>query len=244
MSGHSKWANIKRQKAVVDSKRAKEFTKVLREIKISARINGNDPAFNSGLRVLIEQAKKMNIPNLRIQRAISTDASAQNNLQEGLWGVIWPDSSCILIAAETDNVSRTQLELKAKLFEFDLVPQSGESVLWKFMKVGAITFSAENVDELELLEIPGLIEYQQLEDGDKILFINKSDLPEANSYISNEIKKQIIESKLVYYPNSEARLAAKDKQIDQDLLEAMLNSLSEISEFNYFITDNGQYWSE
>ncbi|MEL6136934.1 MAG: YebC/PmpR family DNA-binding transcriptional regulator, partial [Cyanobacteria bacterium J06628_6] len=74
MAGHSKWANIKRQKAVVDAKKGKIFAKLSREIIVSAREGGADPAGNFQLRTAIDKAKAAGVPNDNIDRAIAKGA--------------------------------------------------------------------------------------------------------------------------------------------------------------------------
>ncbi|HET8657245.1 MAG TPA: YebC/PmpR family DNA-binding transcriptional regulator, partial [Longimicrobiaceae bacterium] len=70
MAGHSKWAQIKRKKAVNDQKRASQWTKLIREITVAARMGGGDPMGNPRLRLAIDQAKAANMPNENIDRAI------------------------------------------------------------------------------------------------------------------------------------------------------------------------------
>lgn len=116
MAGHSKWANIKRQKERVDAKKGKTFTKISREIIVAAR-SGGDPAGNFQLRTAIEKAKAAGIPNDNIDRAIAKGAGTwggEGNQYEairyegyGLGGV------AILVEALTDNRNRTAADLRA-----------------------------------------------------------------------------------------------------------------------------------
>lgn len=115
MAGHSKWANIKRQKARVDAKRANIFTKVSREIIVAARNGVPDPAGNFQLRTAIEKAKAAGIPNENIDRAIAkgagklgTDASLEAIQYEG-YGA---GGVAVLIEALTDNRNRTAADLR------------------------------------------------------------------------------------------------------------------------------------
>ncbi|MER3433181.1 MAG: YebC/PmpR family DNA-binding transcriptional regulator [Leptolyngbya sp. ERB_1_1] len=115
MAGHSKWANIKRQKARVDAKRANIFTKVSREIIVAARNGVPDPAGNFQLRTAIEKAKAAGIPNENIDRAIAkgsgklgSDAALESIQYEG-YGA---GGVAVLIEALTDNRNRTAADLR------------------------------------------------------------------------------------------------------------------------------------
>lgn len=115
MAGHSKWANIKRQKARVDAKRANVFTKISREIIVAARSGIPDPAGNFQLRTAIEKAKAAGIPNENIDRAIAkgsgklgTDAPLESIQYEG-YGA---GGVAVLIEALTDNRNRTAADLR------------------------------------------------------------------------------------------------------------------------------------
>ena len=115
MAGHSKWANIKRQKARVDAKRANVFTKVSREIIVAARTGVPDPAGNFQLRTAIEKAKAAGIPNENIDRAIAkgfgklgADSALESIQYEG-YGA---GGVAVLIEALTDNRNRTAADLR------------------------------------------------------------------------------------------------------------------------------------
>ena len=83
MSGHSKWATTKRQKAIVDAKRGAAFTKIANQIAIAAR-SGGDPTMNPTLAMVLEKARKANMPKANIERAIAraTDKSAAAMIEE------------------------------------------------------------------------------------------------------------------------------------------------------------------
>jgi YebC/PmpR family DNA-binding regulatory protein len=114
MAGHSKWANIKRQKARVDAKKANVFTKVSREIIVAAR-QGSDPAGNFQLRTAIDKAKAAGIPNDNIDRAIAkgagtwTDGDALAAIRYEGYG---PGGVALIIEALTDNRNRTAADLR------------------------------------------------------------------------------------------------------------------------------------
>jgi YebC/PmpR family DNA-binding regulatory protein len=115
MAGHSKWANIKRQKARVDAVKGKVFTKISREIIIAARSGVPDPAGNFQLRTAIAKAKAAGIPNDNIDRAIAKGAGtlgADGNLTAIRYEGYGPGGVAVLIEALTDNRNRTAAELR------------------------------------------------------------------------------------------------------------------------------------
>jgi YebC/PmpR family DNA-binding regulatory protein len=115
MAGHSKWANIKRQKAVVDARRGNVFTQLSRAIIVAARNGVPDPAGNFQLRTAIDKAKAAGIPNDNIERAIAKGAgtfSDNNILEEIRYEGYGPGGVAILIEALTDNRNRTAADLR------------------------------------------------------------------------------------------------------------------------------------
>src|SRR5205809_3245022 len=125
MSGHSKWASIKHKKAVVDSRRGQQFTKLARAITVAARDGGGDPEGNAALANAIQKAKDARMPKDNIERAIAkgtgagTDADAIESITYEGYG---PGGVAILVEALTDNRNRTGSEVR------HLFTQSGGSL--------------------------------------------------------------------------------------------------------------------
>ena len=115
MAGHSKWAQIKRTKAVVDSKRGAVFTRLGREIMVAAR-SGADPAGNFQLRTAIEKAKAAGVPNANIERAIAKGSGQGGGAGETFEAVRYegygPGGVAVLVEAFTDNRNRTAAEVR------------------------------------------------------------------------------------------------------------------------------------
>ncbi|MCL2038368.1 YebC/PmpR family DNA-binding transcriptional regulator [Candidatus Saccharibacteria bacterium] len=134
MAGHSKWATTKRQKAVVDAKRGKIFTKIGNMIAIAAR-NGSDPTTNPALALAIDKAKAANMPNDNIKRAIerAADKSAAA-LTEELYAAYGPGGLAILIQVATDNRNRTLPEIKSILAKNGATLVDVAAVLYQFTK--------------------------------------------------------------------------------------------------------------
>jgi YebC/PmpR family DNA-binding regulatory protein len=115
MAGHSKWAQIKRTKAVVDAKRGAVFTRLGREITVAARAGG-DPAGNFQLRTAIEKAKAAGVPNSNIERAIAKGSGQAGGPGDSLEAVRYegygPGGVAVLVEAFTDNRNRTAADLR------------------------------------------------------------------------------------------------------------------------------------
>lgn len=168
MAGHSKWANIKRQKARVDAKKGAVFARLSRAIIVAARHGIPDPEGNFQLRSAIEKAKAAGIPNDNIERAIAKGAGklgADSELEEiryegyGLGGV------AILIEAMTDNRNRTAADLRAAFNKHGGNLGETGCVGWMFNQVGIVTIAAPADEEafLEVLLEAGADTYELIE---------------------------------------------------------------------------------
>lgn len=156
MSGHSKWANIKHKKARSDEKRGKEFTKIAKEITIAVRTGGGgDPESNSKLKLVIQKAKAVNMPNDNINRAIKkgTGDMESEAIEEIIYEGYAPGGVAVMLEIATDNRNRTASEIR-HLFSKNN-GNLGESgcVAWMFKRAGLITIGKENLllDEEELM---------------------------------------------------------------------------------------------
>ncbi|MBE9140618.1 YebC/PmpR family DNA-binding transcriptional regulator [Nodosilinea sp. LEGE 07088] len=153
MAGHSKWANIKRQKARVDAVKGKIFAKMSREIIVSAR-QGGDPAGNFQLRTAIDKAKAAGVPNDNIDRAIakgSGNLDADDNFAAIRYEGYGPGGVAILIEALTDNRNRTAADLRSAFSKSNGNLGETGCVGWMFDPKGVVTI-AEPGDEDALLE--------------------------------------------------------------------------------------------
>lgn len=155
MAGHSKWANIKRQKAVVDAKRGSVFTQLSRAIIVAARSGIPDPAGNFQLRTAIDKAKAAGIPNDNIERAIAkgagTFAGDSSNLEEIRYEGYGPGGVAILIEALTDNRNRTAADLRVAFSKNGGNLGETGCVSWMFSQKGVCVVE-DVVDEEYLLE--------------------------------------------------------------------------------------------
>ena len=140
MSGHSKWSTIKRKKGVLDAKRGKIFTKLIKEITIAARLGGGDPDGNPRLRTAIQTAKGANMPQDNIARAIAKGAGDLEgvNYEEYAYECYGPNGVAILIAVLTDNRNRTGAEIRHILTKNNGSMAEPNAVAWNFKKKGLL----------------------------------------------------------------------------------------------------------
>lgn len=156
MAGHSKWANIKRQKARVDAVKGKVFTKISREIIVAARSGIPDPAGNFQLRTAIEKAKAAGIPNENIERAIAKGAGKfgadGNSLEAIRYEGYGAGGVAVIVEALTDNRNRTAADLRVAFSKNGGNLGETGCVSWMFSQKGVVTVCGP-VDEDKLLEV-------------------------------------------------------------------------------------------
>jgi len=171
MAGHSKWANIKRQKARVDAVKGKIFAKLSRQIIVAARSGVPDPAGNFQLRTAIDKAKAAGIPNDNIERAIAKGAGklgSGGELEAIRYEGYGPGGVAILIEALTDNRNRTAADLRAAFSKRGGNLGETGCVGWMFEQKGVVTATGK-LDEESLLEASleaGADTYELTEDDD------------------------------------------------------------------------------
>ena len=143
MSGHSKWAQIKYKKGATDAKRGKIFSRLSKIITLAAKELGGDPKTNSKLAAAIDEARKANMPNDNILRAIKHASEKESaNLKEVIYEAYGPGGSAVIITAITDNSNRTTNEIKHFLFEHGAKLGVEGSAMWAFSKDGT-SFTAK-----------------------------------------------------------------------------------------------------
>jgi YebC/PmpR family DNA-binding regulatory protein len=153
MSGHSKWAQIKRQKGANDAKRGQIFTKLAREIMVAARQGGGDPETNFRLRLAVQRARSMNMPQENIQRAVARatgagDGAAQ--LEEVTYEGYGPGGVAIFVETLTDNRNRTVAEVRNVFTRNGGSLGENGSVAWLFDQKGVVTVNLDSQDADEV----------------------------------------------------------------------------------------------
>ena len=155
MSGHSKWSTIKRKKAVIDAKRGKVFTKLIKEITVAAKIGGGDVDSNPRLRLVVDNAKSANMPMDNIERAIKKATGELEGVTylELMYEGYGPSGVAFLVECLTDNKNRTVAEVRHLLTKYGNGLGESGSVAWMFDRKGIITLPNQGKSEDDILEI-------------------------------------------------------------------------------------------
>lgn len=160
MSGHSKWATIKRKKGAADAKRGQVFTRLTREIVMSARESGGDAESNFRLRLAIEKARASNMPKDNIERAISRgtgDSKDGEVFEEIFYEGYAPHGIAIMVQCVTENRNRTVAEVRHLLSRSGGNLGEAGSVAWQFKRVAYFSIPTEgnNFDKIFELAVDG-----------------------------------------------------------------------------------------
>lgn len=202
MAGHSKWANIKRQKARVDGVKNKTFTQLSRAIIVAARNGIADPAGNFQLRTAIEKAKAAGIPNDNIDRAIAKGAGTFDEgkpLEEVRYEGYGAGGVAILIESLTDNRNRTAAYLREAFSKN--AGNLGETgcVSWMFVLKGVVAIASFR-DEDTLLETAleaGAESYEITEDGEAEVFTEVSNLENLSQLLKQSFPVNYVEMRWI-----------------------------------------------
>jgi YebC/PmpR family DNA-binding regulatory protein len=154
MSGHSKWAQIKRKKGAADVKKGAIFTRLGREISVAAREGGGDPDSNFALRLAIDKARTSNMPKENIERAIKRgtgELKEGGQLEEVMYEGYGPGGAALLVQLLTDNRNRAAAEVRHIFTRGGGNLVAANAVAWMFDKKGVVTIEgAKNPDDLAL----------------------------------------------------------------------------------------------
>ncbi len=155
MSGHSKWSSIKHKKSATDAKRGKIFTKLIKEITVSARTGGGDPDANPRLRTAIQAAKSENMPKENIERAIKKGTGELEgvNYEETIYEGYGPGGAAVFVESLTDNKNRAVADIRHIFSKAGGNLGENGCVSWMFDNKGYIVVEQKAVDEETLMEI-------------------------------------------------------------------------------------------
>jgi YebC/PmpR family DNA-binding regulatory protein len=205
MSGHSKWANIQHRKGSQDKKRAKIFTKLIREITVAARIGGGDLTANPRLRLAIDKAKSQSMPKDNIDRAIKKGLgnTEGEDYQEIRYEGYGPGGAAIIVDCMTDNKNRTVADVRHAFSKYGGNLGSDGSVEYMFDQIGLLTY--ENISNKEIFfDIAVELDVEDINtDDDKYIEIITS--PLNLEKVSNMLQKKGFQQK-----NSEITIHAKN----------------------------------
>ncbi|BAZ05760.1 YebC/PmpR family DNA-binding transcriptional regulator [Calothrix sp. NIES-3974] len=232
MAGHSKWANIKRQKAVVDAKKGKTFTQISRAIIVAARNGIPDPAGNFQLRTAIEKAKAAGIPNDNIERAIAKGAGTLESdaaLEEIRYEGYGPGGVAVLVEALTDNRNRTAADLRTAFSKNGGNLGETGCVSWMFSQKGVCI--VENVNnEDKLLEVSleaGAESYEMTDSSSAEVFTDIAGLETLNQTLK-EGGFQVVEAELRWIPSNFVEVTDPDQARSLLKMIDMLEGLDDV----------------
>ena len=239
MSGHSKWATIKRQKGANDAKRGALFTKLGNQLAIAAR-GGTDPAHNSSLALAIEKAKAANMPTANIERSIqrAADKSAAQ-LEQALYEGYGPGGVAVLVEVATDNKNRTLPEVRAAFTKNGGSMAEPGSVAFHFSRKGVLRVKGQG-DDLELAAIDAGAEdiFEEPETGETVVHTAPNDLAKVRDALKNDY--EVVDAELSYVPNSTIEIA--DPETARKVIN-MMDALEDLDDVvathtNFELADN------
>jgi YebC/PmpR family DNA-binding regulatory protein len=179
MSGHSKWSTIKHKKAATDAKRGKLFTRLIKELTVSARMGGGDVEANPRLRSAVAAAKSANMPQDNIKRAIAkgTGELPGVSYEEVAYEGYAPGGVAVYVDTLTDNRMRTTPEIRHLFTKHGGNLGEPNSVAWMFEKKGRFLVPRKGVDEERLMEVvleAGADDMQEADDAFEVVTSNES----------------------------------------------------------------------
>lgn len=230
MSGHSKWANIKIKKGKADAARGKAFSKIAKEMTVSARMGGGDPAANITLRALIVKAKSVNMPNDNIDRAIKkgTGELAGGALEELVYEAYAPGGVGIVIQALTDNKNRAASEIRNACTKNGASMAQQGAVSRLFQRKGQIYIDAAGIEEDKLMDIvleAGAEDMQR--DGDQFEVLTAFGDYAAVSEAISQAGIAMASSELTMLPDMPTDI--KDKEQAQKVMK-LVDALDELDD--------------
>jgi YebC/PmpR family DNA-binding regulatory protein len=224
MSGHSKWATIKRKKGKTDAARGRVFTKLIKEITVAARAGGGDAVANARLRTAVAAAKAANMPADNVRKAIQkgTGELPGVSYEETSFEGYGPSGVAVFIDALTDNRNRTVSEIRHIFSRFNGNMGENGCVAWMFDKRGVITVNANGVDEDFLMEIAldaGATDVQNQEDVFEITS-EPGDMEKVREALV-KANLQIMEAEVRRIPQNTVKLDRKGAESMLKLMEAL-----------------------
>lgn len=224
MAGHSKWANIKRKKEKEDARRGKAFTKVTRELMVAAREGGGDPDANFRLRLAIDRARSVNMPNDNIERAIKRGLGEVEgaNYEETVYEGYGPGGVAIMLEILTDNRNRTAGEIRFLFSKHGGNLGETGCVGWMFDKMGCITVEvgSDSEDELMLAALEAGAEDVVVADGTGEVFTKPEDFQDVRSALIEQ-GYNLQRAEITNVPQNTVAVAGEEAAQLMRLIEAL-----------------------
>lgn len=211
MAGHSKWAQIKRKKAVTDARRGRLWTRLLKEITVAARLGGGDSEGNPRLRAAIGEAKSSNVPSENIDRAIKRGTGELEGVayEEVTYEGYGPGGVAILVEALTDNRNRTVADMRHIFSKHGGNLGDSGCVAWMFRKRGLFAVDKSAMSEESFVELALELEAADISIEDETYEIYTE--PESYSTIREELERRevaLVANELAMLPQSQVQIGA------------------------------------
>lgn len=224
MSGHSKWANIKRHKAKMDAIRSNIISKALREIMLAARQGGGNPDANLRLKVAIERAREANVSMESITRAIKrgTGELESGYLEEVTYEGYGPGGTAVLVEAATDNRNRTTADLRYIFSKHGGKLAEAGSVAWMFQQKGYISLDRAGISEDQALSLAidaGAVDFKAEKDCFEV-YTEPSELVRVKEVLERS-GARVTTAEVTMVPQSTVFLTGEDAQKMLKLMDAL-----------------------
>ena len=232
MSGHSKWATIKRKKAATDAKRGKIFTKLIREITVAARDGGGDPNFNPRLRLAVDNAKAGNMPADNITRAIKKGTGELEGVsyEEIAYEGYGPGGVALYIETLTDNQKRTVADVRHVLTKLGGSLGTTGSVGWQFDRKGQIYVDASRYTEESVFEAAIEAGADDVErEGEEFIVTTEAGAFHEVQEGMKSVEIEFERAELSWIPQNEVRVEGRDAE----KLIKLLDSLEDIDDVQH-----------
>ncbi len=225
MSGHNRWSKIKHKKEASDSKKSKLWTKVIKELTLSARLGGGDIAGNPRLRAASDKARSVNMPNDTIDRAIKKGTGDLEgvNYEEFNYEVFGPGGAAVLVEIMTDNRNRTASDIRSVITRHGGNLGASGSVGWMFKKQGLIVFEKAVVDEDKVTELAIDLGADDIRaEGESLVVVTE---PKQFEDIRDKLKKaglpDPVSAEVTMVPQNVVKLVGKDAEGAVKLVNAL-----------------------
>ena len=225
MSGHNRWSKIKHKKEASDSKKSKVWTKVIKELTLSARLGGGDIAGNPRLRAASDKARSVNMPNDTIDRAIKKGTGDLEgvNYEEFNYEVFGPGGAAVLVEIMTDNRNRTASDIRSVITRHGGNLGASGSVGWMFKKQGLIVFEKAVVDEDKVTELAIELGADDIRaEGESLVVVTE---PKQFEEIRDKLKKSglpdPVSAEVTMVPQNIVKLVGKDAEGAVKLVNAL-----------------------
>jgi len=215
MSGHSKWATIKRKKAKTDIGKAKTWNKLIKEISVAAKMGGGNPDTNPRLRTVILKAKGQSLPTKNIESAIAKGVGGTSgaNMEEPMYEGYGPNGCAILVQCLTDNRTRSVADVRNIFSKNGGNMGEQGSVSWSFKKKGIIVVDAAIYPEDKVMDLVLETGATDMATEDGIHEIETT--PETFEAVTKALENAQIEmlsAEITYIPENTVKLESEDAQ--------------------------------